>query len=124
MTFQESIFLFLEAVVHRARESVQDSQALAESSRASRDARSSSSGVINTIQSQEFLKQKGIWTAVCCLLGPLLGQALLMLGPGCSSDGHHDPAPCLEGPKPPVCPAVQGRGRAVCDALLLLPISP
>lgn len=44
MTFQESFYLFLEAIMHRARESGQDSQALAESSRASRDARSSSPG--------------------------------------------------------------------------------
>lgn len=60
MTFQESIFLFLEAIVHRARESVQDSQAPAESSGASRDARSCTLGLINTIQSQQSLKQKGI----------------------------------------------------------------
>lgn len=122
MTFQESIFLFLEGIVHRARESAQDSRSLAESSHAFWDA--AALVLINTIESQEFLKQKGIWATLCCLFQSLLGQAVIMLGPGCSSDWHHSSDLCLEGPKLPVCPAVQERGSAVCDALLLLPISP
>lgn len=81
-------------------------------------------GLINTIESQEFLKQKGIWATVRCLFRSLLGQALIMLGPGCSSDWHHISDLSLEGPNLSVCPAVQERNKAVCDALLLLPISP
>lgn len=112
--------------MHRARESAQDSQALAEGSRASRDARSSSPGVINTMESQEFLKQKGIWATVCCLFQSLLGQALTMLGAGCFSDWHHTSAQCLQGPGLPVCPAVQGglRCSAAFAHLSLINVKP
>lgn len=81
-------------------------------------------GLINTIESQQLLEQKGIWATVCCLFGSLLARAPIMLGPGCFSAWHRVSDLCLEGAALPVCPALQERNRAVCNALLLLPIAP
>lgn len=81
-------------------------------------------GLINMIEAQKLLKQKSIWTTAHCLFWCLLGQALIMLGPGSFFDLHHTSDFCLEGPNLSICLSVQEHDTAVCDAGLLLPISP